>query len=145
VLNECKVCYICKESKGYGEFPVCSTVSDGRHSYCSVCHRAKSLEYYYKNREKQRDQRLRRTYGISLHEYGQMLTMQASGCAVCGIIDPTKTLNVDHCHQTGAVRGLLCQTCNSGLGHFRDDPELMERAASYIRDSMGGDSDSEFR
>jgi hypothetical protein len=50
-------------------------------------------------------------------------------CVICGDTGP---LVVDHCHTTGAVRGMLCNHCNRGLGHFRDDPMLLEFAAQYL-------------
>jgi hypothetical protein len=50
-------------------------------------------------------------------------------CVICG---DTGALVVDHDHKTGVVRGMLCNHCNRGLGHFRDDPELLEFAAQYL-------------
>ena len=50
-------------------------------------------------------------------------------CIICGA---TSTLVVDHCHKTGVVRGILCSNCNLGLGHFKDDPLLLEFASQYL-------------
>ena len=50
-----------------------------------------------------------------------------------GQTKPDKPLYVDHCHQTKAIRGLLCHKCNIALGHMNDDPEQLERAANYLR------------
>ena len=55
-------------------------------------------------------------------------------CVICGADGP---LVVDHCHITGEIRGMLCNHCNRGLGHFRDDPMLLEFAAEYLRE-LGG-------
>ena len=59
---------------------------------------------------------------------------QGGGCAICGItVDPThKQLSVDHCHNSGKVRGLLCTLCNTALGSFKDDPELLQKAINYV-------------
>lgn len=63
-----------------------------------------------------------------------MLAAQKGCCAVCGADSPgEKDWNIDHDHKTGALRGLLCCRCNPGLGNFRDSPDLLERAAAYLR------------
>lgn len=55
---------------------------------------------------------------------------EGKACELCGA---TEDLAVDYCHTRGKIRGVLCQPCNKGLGFFRDNPELMERAAEYVR------------
>ena len=59
----------------------------------------------------------------------------ASGgaCAICGSKPARKDLALDHCHETGKLRGLLCQPCNMGLGHFKDRADLLLRAVEYLR------------
>lgn len=57
---------------------------------------------------------------------------QAGGCEVCGGRDEGKRLALDHCHETGVVRGMLCQRCNTAIGQMRDDPSLLRRAAAYL-------------
>ncbi len=82
-------------------------------------------------RAKQND--LRKMYGIELSEYEAMLEAQNGGCAICGKRDKHYRLAVDHCHAEGHIRGLLCADCNRGLGMFGDKPELLEKAAAYLR------------
>jgi hypothetical protein len=73
-------------------------------------------------------------------EYNALLREQGGVCAVCGKDEPNAhgrtgkqfRLAVDHCHQTGAVRGLLCQKCNRAIGLLGDDPALMRKAISYL-------------
>ena len=76
---------------------------------------------------------LKRTYGITVEQYDEMLASQGGVCAVCGR-EPRDdiSLHVDHDHETGAIRGLLCFRCNNSLGDLGDDPDLLRRAAAYI-------------
>ena len=82
--------------------------------------------------EKRRDRRLRKTYGITLADYGRMLKAQKGGCAICGNKPKKRSLDVDHSHKTGRVRGLLCHRCNRGLGYYYDRPERFRAAARYL-------------
>lgn len=74
-----------------------------------------------------------RRYKMSLGEYEAMSVAQAGVCAICSEPCPTgKRLAVDHDHVSGRVRGLLCASCNNGLGRFRDDVDRLQRAADYL-------------
>jgi hypothetical protein len=91
--------------------------------------------------ERKRALRDGRTFGISADEFDELLEKQGGGCAVCGKRpERVASLHLDHDHETGGVRGILCLSCNQGIGKFRDDPDLLERAASYLRN--GGDSEA---
>lgn len=73
-------------------------------------------------------------YGITLEDYDTMLVSQKGACAICGGTNwDGRRLSVDHIHATGKVRGLLCGDCNCSIGLLREDPELMERMAAYVR------------
>lgn len=80
-----------------------------------------------------KDRRLRQTYGITLKQYDMMFDDQNGVCWICGKPPIGQPLSVDHCHKTGVVRGLLCHTCNRGLGYYKDNPDWLERAAQYLR------------
>jgi hypothetical protein len=97
----------------------------GRTSWCREC----KARLCYPNR---RGIILKHLYGITLRDYDEMFHKQASGCAVCGEWPGEKPLCVDHCHDTGEVRGLLCNNCNTGIGMLRDDPMLVLRAYEYL-------------
>lgn len=82
------------------------------------------------------NERLARVYGLTRAEYDRRLEAQGRVCAICRTSEPGPNRTmwcVDHDHSTGAVRGLLCIGCNAGLGNLRDDPEILERAAAYLR------------
>ena len=72
-----------------------------------------------------------RKYGIELSEYTNMVAQQNGCCAVCKQIE--ERLCVDHCHNTGKVRGLLCRRCNAGIGMLKDDVAILIEAITYLR------------
>ncbi len=74
---------------------------------------------------------LKTKYGLTPERYDEMLEAQGGGCAICGKPPGDTALHVDHCHETGRVRGLLCFSCNAGLGQFHHDPELLYEAMAY--------------
>lgn len=78
-----------------------------------------------------RRQWLLQRYGLTLDDFRNLLVGQAGRCLICGLV-PDKELHVDHDHATGKVRGLLCNPCNAGVGHFRDDPRRLLAAAQYL-------------
>jgi hypothetical protein len=80
------------------------------------------------------DGQLRYNYGIGIEQYNEMFAAQAGSCAICEVhqTDLSKRLAVDHCHRTGAVRGLLCTNCNTAIGKLKDSKKLLERAIGYL-------------
>ena len=83
---------------------------------------------------KRRSYALKQKYGLTLDEYDTMMTNQKGGCAICN--DGAKRLHVDHCHKTGAVRGLLCSNCNTSLGKFGDNVETLRNAVRYLESPL---------
>ena len=84
-----------------------------------------------------RKSNLKTLYGMTLAEYNALLREQGGVCALCrkaapGTNSRNDKLVVDHCHTTGAVRGLLCHTCNRALGLLKDDAVLLRRAITYL-------------
>ncbi len=91
--------------------------------------------------ELRRRRRLLADYGITAEDYDARVAAQGGGCAICGDDGSTSRgglLHVDHCHGSGAVRGLLCESCNLALGKFKDDPALLRRAAEYLEATASG-------
>lgn len=70
-------------------------------------------------------------YGITPEEYEAMEIAQAGACSICDRV-PADSLRVDHCHETGRVRGLICHDCNAGIGLLGDDPDRIMRAVIYL-------------
>lgn len=81
---------------------------------------------------------LRYHFSMSYDEYQAMLQKQNGGCAVCsGVNKNGRALSVDHNHNTGKKRGLLCSNHNLGIGYFKDNPDHLEAAAKYLRENDG--------
>jgi len=147
ILHECSWC---KKKKEWGEFylrtkPSKRTGQRLRYSQCKECHRERRRDDYPRIRKREVDWRLRYKYGIDLGEYKKMLKAQGGTCMICnekGHIrkkDSRKgkggtrvPLSVDHNHKTGKIRGLLCLNCNTGIGHFKDDVDVMKKAIKYL-------------
>jgi ribosomal protein L34E len=102
-------------------------------------HKKSARTYYQNNKKRVKNTTLLRLYGISLQEYAKMLESQHHKCAICGQPEKSlwrtgrpKELSVDHSHKTGKVRALLCHACNTGIGAFEENSQLLNRAANYL-------------
>ena len=82
-----------------------------------------------------RNRMLIRTYGITLEQYADMFQSQGLRCAICNTEDPGKkgVFPVDHDHNSGKIRGILCTNCNTGLGRFKDNIAFLESVSAYLR------------
>jgi hypothetical protein len=101
--------------------------------YCSdACQMRDRLATGRITPEKRRQTRMLAQYGITAEDYERMLVSQCGVCWICGTDPGEKPLRVDHCHDKGHVRGLLCDNCNLALGLFKDNPDLLRRAADYL-------------
>ena len=145
-----KRCPECGVEKPLDEFGILRSVKSGRRGKCKKCHAAYLREWAKKNpdviRERnrkryenyERGRFLEKKYGVSIEVYNEMLEEQGGVCAVCRLSETyttrgtVRSLSVDHDHQTGAIRGLLCSRCNSALGMADDDPERLRAMADYI-------------
>jgi len=77
--------------------------------------------------------RVKKEYGLTLDEVSSMLSEQNNACAICNDEFPSEyKVQIDHCHTTGAVRGLLCIECNWLLGKSKDSPSILRSAANYL-------------
>lgn len=101
----------------------------------TLSHRQASKKWRDNNKEKVLNKRYKERYGITYDEYCNMLKEQNHKCAICGVdeVDSrSKKLCVDHDHETGKVRQLLCHNCNCGLGHFKDSLVGLSKALEYL-------------
>lgn len=90
-----------------------------------------SKQYRKQNKDRARDNQLKRLYGITLQEYNQLLLQQNNCCGLCGI-EPIKVPVVDHDHTSLKVRGIICQGCNIIVGFFEARPEAFARITNYL-------------
>jgi hypothetical protein len=82
-----------------------------------------------------RDKGLKVQYDLTYEQVMQKVEEQGGGCAIChcAMVRP----NVDHDHKTGKIRGILCPQCNMGIGNLKDSPEVLDKAAAYLRSHKG--------
>jgi len=85
--------------------------------------------------------KLKHAYGITLDEYNKMFADQSGCCAICSIhqSEVKVSLVVDHCHTTGAIRGLLCSPCNLAIGTFKDNITTLQNAIKYLGGNNGNE------
>lgn len=151
VKIKCKRCGELRRYSGFYKAPDCK---DGRRPVCKICIREQQKETYARNRKNrqqkqrewgaanrdyQRENNLRKKYNIGVVEYEQMFVSQGGKCGVCGLPEivcdkagKLKRLAVDHNHETGKIRGLLCQKCNQALGLLDENPVIIRSLADYI-------------
>lgn len=81
--------------------------------------------------------KIKQRYGLTNDEISRILEVQNYKCKICRISESElkRKLAVDHCHETGKVRGMLCGRCNTGLGMFRDNEKYLETSIKYLKDS----------
>jgi len=91
--------------------------------------------YYKANKEKIKSQALEYKYNITLKEKNIMLKKQNNKCKICKINLFKIKSCIDHCHTTNKVRGILCDSCNVGLGHFKDSTEILTKAINYLEEA----------
>lgn len=157
-----RLCSTCKTRKPIAEFGLLSSSPDGISLRCKSCTRASGVNSRYRNldavRAKEREEypamyaknrekllrragrdRLATRYGMTIEKRQEMFDAQGGLCPICDRImqipdgpRPKIVANIDHDHSTGKIRGLLCQSCNTGLGLFSDDTNRLAAAIRYL-------------
>lgn len=134
-----RTCKVCGEEKPLAEYYTYWDKRNQKHyNYhkCKVCHNADITARVKADPAKVRlrhlKYKLRTEYHITLEDYEALLVEQNGLCAICNGEPHGEFLSVDHNHETGKVRGLLCRNCNVGLGALKDSPDVLRRAADYL-------------
>lgn len=142
-MKHCKTCNTTKPLSDFGLLR-----GKPRH-ICKDCRKIESKQWYENNKDRKKelskqykhikkDKDLQTTYGINLATYNTMLVEQGCRCKICQKPqgDLKRALCVDHDHNTGKVRGLLCDTCNRSLGLLKDNVNILERAVKYLEGKL---------
>jgi hypothetical protein len=145
-----KTCSKCGKIKPLELFHKDNKAKSSVDTCCKVCHSQKTKIYQKLNPRKLtqknarwkrdnidhvRDVYYKKKYGISLYQYNELHKLQNGCCALCKQLEklPKSRLGVDHCHDSGRIRGLLCDLCNTALGRLGDSPESIERVLKYVK------------
>ena len=147
-MSNLKTCKTCNKEKEVDAFPKGKQRVDGSFSFrphCKECTVKRNLDHYHnlggKAKQKKRSFKNNlKKYNITPEDYSILFTKQEGKCAICRSDKSfrkniTYNLFVDHCHETGKVRGLLCHSCNTGLGHFRDNITNLKQAIEYLNEN----------
>lgn len=135
-----KVCSKCGTEKPLSSFSVRKGLKSGLRSQCKECDLEYNRNFYHKmsdEKKKKRNRQISLTRRkITQEEYDFMYAKQKGCCAICGKHESNvlrNRLNIDHCHSTGKIRGLLCHHCNAALGHLEDSIDNLTTAISYLK------------
>ena len=142
--SDLRLCVSCNYHKPLDEFYTrIRAKKRQRHgSRCKPCERIRDKKYNRTNRirmrqrypNKKRSDTLWEKFSLTVDEYDKMLENQQGKCAICRCDRKIQKRNfaVDHCHATGKIRGILCGNCNAGLGFFKDNPQSLTNALTYL-------------
>lgn len=123
------ICSRCKRLTAPAEMSKSKTTATGLHGWCLKCRRDRASELNAHNPERRRWRRINYLYGLSQQQFEAMELAQGKCCAICR---KHARLCVDHCHETGRVRGLLCINCNVTLHAFEKWPSRVA-ALAYLQ------------
>ncbi len=141
-----KTCNVCGETKPLDKFYKNKSYKSGVENRCNVCraqwfreYRARDKEAYNKTRRETRGstrwENIRKKFKIGESEYDEILKSQGGVCAICRL--PHERFHIDHDHVTNKIRGILCPSCNTGLGKLGDTLDGLMRAVRYLEETSG--------
>ena len=141
--SKIKYCKYCKRGE-----PFILVGRKKKNWVCKKCRIRRSKTYYHKNKERQlewgknyrarnkdkiRNRELIKNYGITLDDFNNIFKEQGKKCGICKKVLTLKEAFVDHIHNTGDVRGILCTRCNTGIGMFGEKLENLKEAICYLK------------
>lgn len=137
-----KSCKLCGQDKPETEFYSFADRWAGKQylsARCKPCHQQYKRDNPNTPKNKKAE-KLQLRYGLTYEDWERIREAEGYACMICGITESElgKRLDVDHCHDSGRVRGVLCNPCNTTLGHARDNPSILEAAALYLRSNANG-------
>jgi len=127
-----KRCGNCNSIKSLDSFHSDKHTVSGLASSCKECKK----EYATKNKDAIKKSRAKLLYGVSDVEYNKLVSI--NNCQICNKKVDGTSRHIDHCHNTGVARGILCRKCNLGLGHFRDNKKYLKMAIKYLKANSNG-------
>lgn len=139
-----KKCTVCKKDTLLTEYYNKASSKDGKYSRCRSCdqiaRKAWRTKHPIRSKESARRRQLKFVYGITEEDYQRMLVEQGGACAICQATENKyagefRSFAIDHNHDTGDIRGLLCNQCNRGLGMLGDTVESLNRVVAYLERS----------
>jgi len=142
VTKTCKLCGSEKPKEDFYQFY--DKWSDKKYfsARCKPCHQKHKVNNPNRPRNNKAE-KLKLRYGLSYEQWENIREKENYSCMICGITEDEmpRKLDVDHCHNTNRVRGVLCNNCNSILGQAKDDIEILESAIKYLKVNGGGYKD----
>ena len=134
-----KKCVKCGETRPIKAFHKRSAGKDGLTARCSLCLNTKALQVSLDRPDIRRSYNLKQRFDMTIDQYNKMFLKQKGKCSICNSAETaldnkgcTKYLAVDHNHDTGAIRGLLCSSCNTGIGLLGDSVKTLKSAIKYL-------------
>lgn len=151
-MSAAKRCSKCKIEKPHSEFFKKATGRDSLTASCKDCHYLKRKRYFESEKGREvhrlsnakyhrtergqvmrRKHHLKRNYGITLEQFAALIEKQKGLCDCCGdVLGEPKQTHVDHDHETGEIRGVVCGPCNRTIGHSLESTERLDRAIRYL-------------
>jgi len=140
-MVELKLCSKCSQELPLDKFNKDKSRFSGLSYLCRACTSNKHIEYFKsrKAREKHEAARYKRDYGLSQEDITRMMESQNNSCKICNCLITFEIKNpnraqVDHCHKTGKVRGILCRKCNLSLGTVKDSIPRLMKMIEYLNE-----------